>query len=330
MRVGTAIEFDRYGGIEELHYVAQERPDPGPDDLVVEVVAAGLSHIETSIREGELRKRMPLTFPSRQGSCFAGIVRAKGERVRGFHVGDDVMGHAVGGGAHASWVRVPATAVVPKPDTIPFEVAGGLYLAGTTAWTIVDELHLGRGDVLVISAAAGGVGHIECQLALAAGAVVIGTCGVRNHDYLRQIGVVPVTYGDGLVQRIRDAADGRRVTAFIDNKGEGQQVARALGVDRARFSSAEHRRDVELRFVQAGGDDPEPAAIMRELGRRIATHQLRVLVSGYYPFEYLADAFADLAEGHSRGKVVVGMQPVETGSRIDWYLSEKARTLAER
>ncbi|PZE25663.1 MULTISPECIES: NADP-dependent oxidoreductase [unclassified Curtobacterium] len=330
MRVGSAVEFDRYGGTDELHFVDQERPTPADGEVVVEVVAAGLSHIEIATREGALADRLPTVFPSRQGSCFAGIVRAKGRSVRGVHAGQAVMGHAVGGGAQASWVCVPAAAIVRKPENIPFEVAGGLYLAGTTAWRIIDDLAITADDVVVIAAAAGGVGHIEAQLALAAGARVIGTCGERNHDYLRQIGVLPVTYGDGMVERIRQAAAGHPVTAFVDNRGDGAALSTALGVDPARFVSLERRRDVELHFVQAGGDDTDPATIMQDLGRRIEAHQLRVLVSGFYPFEYLVDAYEDLAAGHSRGKVVVGMQPVETGMRQEWYRSEKARTMAER
>jgi NADPH:quinone reductase-like Zn-dependent oxidoreductase len=330
MRIGTAVEYDRYGGFDVVQVVPQERPEPGPDELLVEVVAAGLNHVERFLREGRLQDEIDLTFPARQGVDVAGIVRARGANVHDVHIGAEVMGHVPGSGSHATWVTVPATAAVPKPATVPFEIAGGLYLAGCTAYTIVQELHLGPDDTVVVSAAAGGVGHIECQLALAAGAHVIGTCSPRNHDYLRQIGVVPVTYGDGLEARITEAAEGRPITAFIDNHGgDNPALAETLGVPRTRFASSDHRRDVEVRFLRAPAVDDEVTAIMTTLGRMLDEHRIRVLVSGFYPFQYIVDAYEDLAEMHSRGKVVIGMQPVETGVRLSWYRSEKARTLHE-
>ena len=328
-RTGRAVEFDRYGDVDELHFVPQELPVPADDEVVVEVVAAGLNHIENFIRQGDFAELLPREFPARQGSCFAGIVKKRGSAVRDLAVGAEVIGHAIGGGAHATWVTVPATAVVKKPPHVSWEVAGGLFLAGATAYDIVRGLHLGAEDVVVVSAAAGGVGHIECQLALAAGARVIGTCSERNHDYLRSIGVVPVTYGEGIRERIEEAAKGP-VTAFIDNHGgDNPALADELGVPASRFSSSEHRLDVEVRFITADRDDAEPAMILSALAKLIAEHKVRVLISGFYPFDYVQQAFADLAEKHSRGKVVIGMQPVETGPRSHWYLSGKARSFAE-
>ncbi|GAA0962888.1 NADP-dependent oxidoreductase [Frigoribacterium faeni] len=328
-RSGKTVEFDRYGDVDELHFVPQEMPVPGDDEVVVEVVCAGLNHIENFIRLGDFADRLPLEFPARQGSCFAGIVKKRGSAVRDFSVGAEVIGHAIGGGAHATFVTVPASSIVTKPPHVSWEVAGGLYLAGVTAYDVVRSLHLGTGDVVVITAAAGGVGHIECQLALAAGAKVIGTCSPPNHDYLRSIGVTPITYGDGLQQRIEEAA-GRPVTAFIDNfGGDNPDLAEALGVAPSRFSSSEHRLDLEVRYIRPERDDAEPAMILAALAKLIAENKVRVLISGFYPFDYIAQAFDDLAEKHSRGKVVVGMQPVETGARSHWYLSGKARSTHE-
>ncbi|KPG80344.1 NADP-dependent oxidoreductase [Frigoribacterium sp. RIT-PI-h] len=330
-RPGKAIEFDGYGDVDQLHFVEQPLPTPADDEVVVEVICAGLNHIENFIRRGDFVDRLPLDFPAREGSCFAGIVKKRGAAVRNFSVGAEVIGHAVGGGAHATYIAVPASAVVPKPQHVPWEVAGGLYLAGATAYDTVRSLHLGPDDVVVITAAAGGVGHIECQLALQLGAKVIGTCSPGNHDYLRSIGVVPVDYGEGLRERIDKAAGtDRHVTAFIDNfGGDNPALSADLGVLPARFSSSEDRLEREIRFIGAERDDTEPAMILSALAKLIAENKLRVLVSGFYPFDYIAQAFEDLAEQHSRGKVVVGMQPVETGARSHWYLSGKARAVAE-
>ena len=332
MRRGKAVQYDRYGDFDVVDLVDQEQPKPGPGDVVVEIIAAGLNHIERFLREGRLRDHIDLTFPAHQGVDFAGIVRAKGAEVKGVRVGDEVLGHAPDGGAHATWIRVPRRAVIPKPAHVGWEVAGGLYLAGCTAVTIVRDLKLGPQDTVVISAAAGGVGHIECQLAHDAGATVIALGSARNHDYLRQIGTLPVVYGEGEEQRIREIADGRPITAFIDNHGDApsQALAAALGVDEKRFVSSEDRRDVEIRYLRAPAGDQEAMENLTMLTKAVEDRRVQVLISGYYPFEYIVDAYEDLAEMHSRGKVVVGMQPVETGARLDWYRSEKARDLRDR
>ncbi|MBF4576473.1 NADP-dependent oxidoreductase [Frondihabitans sp. VKM Ac-2883] len=324
-RSGKQVQFDRYGDVDELHFVAQELPVPDDDEVVVEIVAAGLNHIENYMRQGDFQSRLPLAFPAKQGSCFAGIVKKRGRAVRDLSVGAEVIGHAVGGGAHATYIAVPRTAVVPKPQRVSWEIAGGLYLAGATAYDVVRGLALGSDDVLVVTAAAGGVGHLECQLALVAGARVIGTCSPRNHDYLRSIGVIPITYGDGLEERIREAAKGP-VTAFIDNfGGDNPALAKSLKVIPSRFSSSEDRLETEMRFITVDRDDTEPAMILSELATMIEEGRIQPLISGFYPFDYIVQAFADLGEKHSRGKVVVGMQPVESGARSSWYLSGKAR-----
>ncbi|WFR66823.1 NADP-dependent oxidoreductase [Curtobacterium flaccumfaciens] len=332
MRIGKAVQYDRYGDFDVVELVDQEHPEPGPGDVVVEVVAAGLNHIERFLREGGLRDHIDLSFPAHQGVDFAGIVRAKGAEVHDLRVGDEVLGHAPDGGAHATWVRVPREAVIIKPTHVGWEVAGGLYLAGCTAVTVVRTLRLGPEDTVVISAAAGGVGHIECQLAHDAGATVIALGSARNHDYLRQIGTLPVVYGDGEQARIRAIADGRPITAFIDNHGDdhARTLAAALGVDEKRFVSSDDRRDVEIRFLRAPASDQEAMDDLALLVQAVEDRRVQVLISGYYPFEYIVDAYEDLAEMHSRGKVVIGMQPVETGARLDWYRSEKARDLREQ
>lgn len=332
MRIGKAVQYDRYGDFDVVELVDQEQPSPGPGDVVVEIVAAGLNHIERFLREGRLREYVDLEFPAHQGVDFAGIVRAKGADVKGIRVGDEVLGHAPDGGAHATWIRVPSEAVIPKPAHVGWEVAGGLYLAGCTAIAIVRDLKLGPQDTVVISAAAGGVGHIQCQLAHDAGATVIALGSARNHDYLRQIGTLPVLYGDGEEARIREIADGRPITAFIDNHGDesARALAAALGVADERFVSSEDRRDVEIHFLRAPAGDRAAMEDLTLLTKAVEDRRVQVLISGYYPFEYIVDAYEDLAEMHSRGKVVVGMQPVETGARLDWYRSEKARDLRDR
>lgn len=304
-----SLRYSRYGGPDVLEFVESEIPKPRWGEVVVDVLASGINHIEAFVREGHLAETVPIELPAGQGSDFAGLVREVGTGVEGWKRGDEVIGHAVRG-AHATHVVVPATSLVRKPKRVNWEEAGGLYLAGLTALDTLDGLRLGQGDTLVISAAAGGVGNIEAQLAKFAGVRVIGTCGERNHDFLREQGVKPVVYGEGMADRIRKIAPGG-VTAFIDNFGQdGQQLAFELGVPPQKYRSSEDRKAIERAAI---APDEEFAAHatkqLQRLAEFTADHALHVVVSAFYPFDLIIDAFEDLDRLHARGKIIVGMRP---------------------
>ncbi|WP_150307587.1 NADP-dependent oxidoreductase [Planctomonas psychrotolerans] len=314
-RTAKSVFFSAFGGIEVLDLVEVERPRPAPGEVVVEVLAAGINHIEGYIREGRFEAEVPTSFPQGQGSDFAGLVVEVGEGVTAFAVRSEVLGHAVLA-SHANYVVVPARNLVAKPQGLSWEVAGSLFLAGLTAYDAVQAARVGEGDTVVISAAAGGVGSIELQLAKARGALVIGTCGERNFDYLRQLGVKPVVYGDGIADRIRAVAP-RGVTAFLDNYGGNEAVAEELEVQPARFRSSDSRKDFELRAVR-GFDSADDAArqtgILGTLATLAAERKVDLLISGFYPLERVQDAFTDLEKYHARGKVVLGMRTIGGGN----------------
>ncbi|WP_431245723.1 NADP-dependent oxidoreductase [Leifsonia xyli] len=316
------VEYDAAGDVDVLERRTRPLPTPGPDEVLVEVIATGISHIDGFIRTGREEAWADEPFPRRSGSDFAGIV-VTGDAAGRFRRGADVIGH-VRSGAHAQFVVVPTAALVPKPPHVPWEVAGGLYLAGVTALDMLDDLRVGPGDTLVVSAAAGAVGSIEAQLAKHRGARVIGTCGDRNFDYLRQLGIKPVRYGDGIEERIRELAPGG-VTCYIDNFGQDDHaLAARLGVPAARYRSSADRRDTELRLLQ---DDPESVAHgTAQLGRLAELAEERaftLLISGFYPLDEIAYAYDDLQNLHSRGKIVLGTHPVTT------YRTLKARDVLE-
>ena len=325
-RMSRRVEYDEYGGPEVLRLTEAPIPRPGEGEVLIQVVAAGLDHVDGYIRSGDYADELPATFPERQGTSFAGIVLERGPGVRAFAVGAEVVGHDPAHGAHATHLVVPTGAIVKKPPTVPWEVAGGLYLAGTTALAIVQSLRI-SGGVVVVTAAAGGVGHIECQLARLGGATVIGVAGRQNEDYLRSIGVVPVAYGDDVEERIRTAAKGRPVDALIDNFDGYADVASALGVPAGRVVPSSRRREVELRLLTAAADDAEARVLLADVVELLATWGIRVLVSGFYAFEQLAEAAADLERRHSRGRVVVGMR---TTAPAATYLQRRMRAEHER
>jgi NADPH:quinone reductase-like Zn-dependent oxidoreductase len=317
--------FDEYGPAEAVHVDEVGRPVPGPGEVLVQVVASGVSHMDAYVREGRFRDELALDLPARQGVSFAGIVRAVGADVRHLPVGTEVLGHDPRHGAHATHIVVDAGAVVRRPERLGWEVAGALYLVGLTAFSLVQTLRLAPDDVVLVSAAAGGVGHIECQLARLAGARVIGIAGRENHDYLRSIGVRPVAYGDDLAEQIRKAADGRPVTALLDNYGHYEQLAHELGVAAGRMRTSDDRRAVEIEHWSAG-PDPRIALQLADVAELVAEWNLRVLVSGYYPFTHLIKALTDLDARHSRGVVVLGMSPSAPSRE---YLGQKMRARYE-
>jgi NADPH2:quinone reductase len=307
----TVFEYDAYGDADVLQMRKRDLPGPRPREVTVEVISSALNHIDGFIRDGR-EAEWTEEWPRRSGSDFAGVVIARGDEVRGFPIGSSVIGH-VSSGAHATYLNVPDEVLVAKPREVSWEVAGGLYLAAATALATLDQLRIGADDTLVISAAAGAVGSIEAQVAKYRGARVIGTCGVRNFDYLRQLGILPVQYGDGIEERIRHVAKGP-VTAMIDNFGkDGRDLAEDLGVPMNRYRSSADRRELELRLL---GGDPESIAAGTDLLRRASelarVRAFTLLASGVYPLADIVEAYADLARLHARGKVVVATYMVST------------------
>ena len=201
-----AVRFDNYGGVDVLNVVDVPRPVPGPGQVLVQVKAAGINPGEAKIRDGLLAERWPATFPSGQGSDLAGIVAETGPGVTGFAAGDEVIGYTDNRASQAEFVLVEAANLTAKPAEVPWPVAGALFVAGATAYAAVRAVAPAKGDVLVVSGAAGGVGSIAVQLARRTGATVIGLASPVHHEWLAAHGVIPVSYGDGVADRIRQAA----------------------------------------------------------------------------------------------------------------------------
>ena len=212
-----AVRFDEYGEVDVLKVVDVPKPAPGPGQVLVQVKAAGLNPGEAKIRTGLLHARWPATFPSGQGSDLAGVVAETGPGVTGFAAGDEVIGYTDNRASQAEYAVVEEQNLTAKPAGVPWEVAGALFVAGATAYAAVRAVALTGGDTVVVSGAAGGVGSLAVQLARRTGATVIGLASQANHEWLAGHGVIPVAYGDGVADRIRQAAG--KVDAFIDTFG---------------------------------------------------------------------------------------------------------------
>jgi NADPH:quinone reductase-like Zn-dependent oxidoreductase len=300
-----AVRFDDYGGIDVLNVVDVPRPEAGPGEVLVQVKAAGINPGEAKIREGMLRERWPSTFPSGEGSDLAGVVEATGPGVTGFSAGDEVIGYTDNRASQAEYVVAEAGNLTAKPAAVPWEVAGGLFVAGATAYAAVRAVALTPGDTVVVSGAAGGVGSIAVQLARRAGATVIGLAGEDNHAWLAGHGVIPVSYGDGVEERIRQAAS--RVDAFIDTYGADYvQLALKLGVEPGRIDTIANFTAVQEYGVKGEGNAAgASAAVLAELAGLIAAGELEVPVSATFPLDEVRAAYRRLASGHVRGKIVL-------------------------
>lgn len=300
-----AVRFEQYGGVDVLTVPEVPTPVPGPGQVLVQVKAAGINPGEAKIRDGLLHERWPATFPSGQGSDLAGVVAALGTGAVGVAMGENVIGYTDNRASQAEYVVVEVEHLTPKPDVVPWEVAGGLNVAGAAAYAAVRAVAPGPGDTVVVSGAAGGVGSIAVQLARLTEATVIGLAAQHNHDWLSAHGVVPVAYGDGVADRIQQAAP--KVDAFIDTYGgDYVQLALELGVTPERIDTIANFSAVQQYGVKAEGNAVGASAgTLAKLAGLIAIAQLKVPIAATFPLADVRDAYRLLASGHVRGKIVL-------------------------
>ena len=300
-----AVRFAEYGGEDVLSVVEVAKPEPGPGEALVQVKAAGINPGEAKIRAGLLHAIYPATFPSGEGSDLAGIVAQTGPGVAGVSIGDEVIGFTDNRASHAEYVIVDVRHLTPRPPSVPWEVAGALYVAGCTAYAAVRAVELGESDTLVVSGASGGVGSIAVQLALLADATVVGLASPAHHGWLTDHGVTPLSYGDGVADRIREAA--KRVDAFIDTfGGDYVEIALELGVDPGRVDTIANFGAVEKYGVKADGNAAGASAtVLAELAALVGGGRLDVPIAATFPLSEVADAYRRLANGHVVGKIVL-------------------------
>jgi NADPH:quinone reductase-like Zn-dependent oxidoreductase len=304
-----AVRFDEYGDADVLKVADVPVPDPGAGQVLVRVKAAGINPGEAKIREGLLHALWPATFPSGQGSDLAGVVDRLGPGVTTVAAGDEVIGWVDTRSAQAEYAVVDADNLAGKPADVPWEVAGALGVAGFTAWAALRAVNLKTGDTVAVSGAAGGVGSLTVQLARRAGATVVGIAGPDNQEWLREHGVIPVRYGEDLVGRIFDALlTTPQVDAFIDTHG-GDYVEFAineLGVEPSRVDTIVRFDAVREYGVKSEGNAAgASAATLAELAQLIAAGELEVPITATYPLDQVREAYARLATGHVRGKIVL-------------------------
>ncbi|GAB3983729.1 NADP-dependent oxidoreductase [Plantactinospora veratri] len=298
-----AAGFTEYGGPEVLRLLELPTPVPGPGQVRIRVKAAGVQPYDCAIRSGWTPPGVTGDLPRVPGNEFAGIVDRLGPDVTGVDVGAEVLGFGQLN-CYAEYLVTPADQITAKPAGMPWEVAGGFTAGAQTAHIALDELGVAGGETLLVHAAAGAVGTVAVQLAVAAGATVLGTASPDNHDYLRSLGATPVAYGPGLADRVRALApDG--VDAALDGAGgDALRVSLELVPDRRRILTlVEHGRAEELGIRVTR--NLRSADRLAGLVDRHTRGELRIHVRRTLPLEQAAEAHRELETRHGRGKVVL-------------------------
>src|SRR6478752_5212662 len=267
-----AVRFHGYGDATVLQLDDINTPAIGDDQVLIRVVAAATNILDIALREGQMRDAFPGALPSGQGFDLAGTIVEIGSNVTGFVVGDDVIGWAPRR-AQADYVTIDARELAHKPSAVSWAAAASIPTAAATAYGAVHAVNPQPGDTVVVSAAAGGVGALVTQLALNAGATVIGTAGPANFDFLHSLGATPVAHGDGLLDRINTIID---------------------------FAAAQHHG-----VPAAGQAEGNDGSIFAELAHLIAENRLIIPIQTIYPVEQVRTAYEELARRHARGKIVL-------------------------
>lgn len=296
-----AVQFSRYGGPEVIEIVEIDPPRPGPGEVRIAVRAAGVNQSDWKRREGRYRDFEETIFPAGVGVEASGIVDEVGPGVSSTFVGDAVFGY----GEATMAGRAVLTHWVHKPDDLPFKIAGALPVISETAWRSLDELCVKSGQTLLVNGAAGGIGSAVIQLARIRGITVIGTASLQKHNYLRELGAIPTTYGPALAERVRQLApDG--IDAAIDVAGSGiipelialtGNPAQVLSV--ADFSAEEYG----AKFSR--GPPKEPERVLADVARLYSKGFFRLHIEQSFPLEKTAEAQIVSAAGHVTGKLVI-------------------------
>lgn len=307
--MARAVIHEAFGGPEVLELRQVPEPHAGPDEVRVRVGAIGLNPMDWKlVARPELARAFGVSTPAGFGCDFAGVVDEAGERVDGVGVGDRVFGGALAHAVADYVVGTPAAlGLVATPAGMSTSIAATLPMAGLTADAALRAVGLREGDTILIGGAAGGVGVFAVQLALLAGARVIGTSSQAAHALLRELGAEPVTYGPGLAERVRALAPSiDAATSLIGT--ETVDAALELGVEPKRISTIDAGPASYRGARPTGAIDATPGALAR-IADAVATGRLTVPVAASFAIEQVRDAVRLQQSGHVHGKVVVTLEP---------------------
>ncbi|WP_328604272.1 NADP-dependent oxidoreductase [Amycolatopsis sp. NBC_00345] len=292
------VSFAEFGGPEVLQLLDAEEPHAGPGQVRIAVRAAGVNPVDWRVREGQVLGAHPTVLPSGVGIDAAGVADEVGEGVEGIEVGDHVFGEGLS--TYAEFAVL--TAWARMPEGLTFEEAAGYPSVVETALRLIREAGVRPGQTLLVSGASGGVGSAVLQIARDRGITVIGTAGASNQDYLRDLGAVATTYGEGWVERVRRLGP---VDAALDLAGSGviRELVELTGDPRKVISIADlGAPEFGVRFSGVAGSVPDALA---EAAVLISQGKLHIPVEKSYTLADAAQAHVDSHAGHTRGRRVI-------------------------
>lgn len=296
-----ALQFAEYGGPEVLTWADAPMPSAGPGQIRIGVRAASVNPADWKMMTGAMSGGQPLTAPGYLGYDAAGVVDEVGGGVAGVSAGDEVFGR--GQGTQAEYAVLGSWAAKPPP--VDWAVAAAAGVAGETSERGLRLLGVKADDTVFIDGGAGGVGAVAVQMARARGARVIASASEANQDYLREIGAVPVLYGEGEAGRVRAAADGQ-VDAVFDVAGKTPVVELISLVSEPRrvLSIANFAAGQAGARVTGGGTDSRPREALAEVAGLLAQNKLVIKIQTF-PVDRAAEAYRISQAGHVRGKLVL-------------------------
>lgn len=301
-----AITYSEYGNPDVLELTDQPMPKVGPGMVLVKIKATSVNPVDWKIMGGYLDPLMDIQFPAIPGWDVAGVVESVGIDSHQFKPGDEVISYArkdyVHGGSFAEYIALPERVLARKPTTLDWNESAGLPLTGLTAFQVLNRLDVKSGETLLIHGGSGGVGSLAIQIASARGVKVIATASEKNHEFLRSLGAEPVTYGDGLAERVK-AMEPDGVDIVADFAGGSLEATLAVLKEGGRHASIAdgevEKHGGTWMWVTPVGTE------LQELVDLVDQENFQVEVAQTFPLAQAAEAFRLNMEGHTRGKVVV-------------------------
>ncbi len=296
-----ALQFTAYGGPEVLTWAQAPVPHAGPGQIRIAVRAASVNPIDWKRLAGVMSGGQPPAGPQYLGNDAAGVVDEVGEGVTAVSAGDDVFGRGQGTQAESAVLN----AWTAKPPSSDWAVAAAAGVAGETGERGLRLLGVKAGDTIFVDGGAGGVGAVAVQMAVARGARVIASAGEANQDYLREIGAIPVLYGQGVAARVRAAAGGRVGAVFdVAGKTPVEELISLVSGPSQVLSIANFAAGQAGARVSSGGADSRPAQALAQVAELLAQNKLVIKVQTF-PFDRAAEAYRVSQAGHVRGKLVL-------------------------
>jgi NADPH:quinone reductase-like Zn-dependent oxidoreductase len=296
-----ALQFVEYGGPAVLSIGDAPEPHVGPGQIRIVVRAASVNGADWKFMSGRYAKGKPLEGTGYPGYDASGVVDAVGEGVTDVAVGDDVFGL----GEHTQAEYAVLDSWAGKPASVDWAVAAAAGVVAETAERVLRLLAVTEGTTLFIDGGSGGVGSATTQIAKARGATVIASASESNQDYLREIGAVPVVYGEGMVDRVR-ALDVGKIDAVLDAVGKtpiedlislAPEPSQVVSI--ANFAAA-----TSGARVTGGSADSRPMKALAEAAELLEQNKLVIKVQTF-PFDRAAEAYQIIQAGHGRGKLVL-------------------------